>query len=270
MRNKLILFFSVLLLLTLGNVGLTAAQETLADWTSIFNADGSVNNLSGGFDAVFLEDNISAGIAVDMTAFDSVNKLVYNGPVKSAHDIGNGLVFASRDAFNNLVISAAVERLKTNANTYVDFSFYQDRNRVTTGSPWPVYGETTVNDAKLRFNYIAGNLTSVEFGRWNGTSYDFQSSSPPSQTGCFVVSSSINFCNGSPIGGLPLANKNVWDESFQMVQVPDADGFLQVQINFGNSIEFSSVVISTPQDISLGSFLAMGYWGNFNNTLASQ
>lgn len=263
MRNKLILFFSVLLLLTLGNVGLTAAQESLVDWTTIFNADGSVNNLGGGFDAVFLEDKISADVATDMTALDPATGFVINGPVKTAHDLGNGYVLASRDTSGNLLLYAAAERINSKSNTFVEIEFNQGDVGLIPGNPWPIYGARTVNDIKVFFNYSAGNLTSVSIGTWNGSSFVSESYAVSSQPGCLILSSAADFCNGTPPAGLPLANQEVWDADYNVVQVPSADSFLEISINIGNllgsNVEFKSIVVSTPQDIALGSFQAMSY-----------
>lgn len=263
MKNKLMLFFSVLLSLTLGNTGLSAAQESLVDWTTIFNSDGSVKNLGSGFDAVFLEDKISAGVATDMTAMDSATGYVINGPVKTAHDLGNGYVLASRDASGNLLLYAAVERINTKSNTFVEMEFNQGNVGLVPGNPWPINGAKTVNDVKVSFSYSAGNLTSVGIGTWNGNSFDSESYAVSSQPGCLILSSAADFCNGTPPAGLPMANEEVWDADYNVVQVPSADSFLEVSINVGNllgsNVEFKSIVVSTPQDIALGSFQAMGY-----------
>lgn len=269
MRERVVTFCCLLATVFMLSAGPSVAQVSFVDWTTIFDIDGSVKSLGDGFDAVFLEDIVSAGVAVDMSALDTANGVVFNGAVESAHDLGNGFVLASRDEFGNLILSAAAERLTTEENTYVDFEFNQAVINVTTGSPWPIYGERNINDFKIRFNFVAGNFTSIQYGSWNGANFDLVTSSSPAQSGCFVASSELEFCNGSTFDGLPQKNV-VWDSSFNIVQVPDADGFIEARINLGPNLEFSSITFRTPSDIAMGSFQAMGYWGALKNALATQ
>jgi hypothetical protein len=258
MRKRVRLFCSLLIVVLIGLAGTSAAQESLVDWTTIFNSEGSVMNSGNGFDAVFLEDKISADVGTDMTALDSATGYVINGPVKTAHDLGNGYVLASRDASGNLLLYAAAERINSEANTFVEIEFNQGKVGLIPGNPWPIYGKRTVNDIKVSFNYIAGNLTSVSIGTWNGSSFDSQSYAVSSQAGCSILSASTDFCNGTPPAGLPMANAEVWDADYKAVQVPSADSFLEIFINVGNllgsNVEYSSIVMMTPEDIVLGSF----------------
>lgn len=269
MRKRVLTFCCLLATVIITSAGPSAAQMSFVDWTTIFNTDGSVKNLGDGFEAVFLEDIISAGVAIDMSALDVVNGVVFNGPVESAHDLGNGFVLAARDEFGNLILSAAAERLTTEASTYVEFEFNQAVVNVTSGSPWPIHGERNIHDFKIRFNFVAGDFTSIQYGAWNGEIFDLVTSYAPAQSGCFVASSDTEFCNGSPFEGLPQQNE-AWDSSYNIVQVPDADGFVEARVNLGPNSEFTSITLRTPSDISMGSFQAMGYWAALKNTLAAQ
>ena len=261
MKKSIFVLCCLVVLLVSTPMGSQAADGSLANWTAIFNADGSVNDLDGGFDAVFLPDNVSAGIATDMTAFDAANNVVVNGPVACAHDLGNGFVVASKDQAGKLILSAAVERFKSKDDTFIEFEFNQSVMGVSSGNPWPIEGSRSRNDLKVRFIYEAGSLASVEFGVWDGFAFQTQSSSAPAPAGCFVDASlQYEYCNGVAADGLPDANNELWDSNFQAVQVPSADGFVEVKINVGSLMEFSSVTITTPQDIAFGSFQAMGYW----------
>jgi hypothetical protein len=258
-----------------GNVAIANAAAPIPDWAAVFNPDGSIKDLNGGIDAVYLQENISAGVATDMSALDPVNGLVFNGAVTSAHDLGNTYAYATRDTMGNLIIAAAVERLTSAENTFVEFEFNQGVVGVTSGTPWPIVGSRTANDLLVRLNFSAGNISSVDLMKWAGSSFITIYSAPaPAQTGCFVVSADCDFCNGSPISGLPATNTDIWDSSYQVVQVPNPNGFAQISINAGNLLgpgaEFTSIVVRTPEDIVLGSFQTMGYWSVINRALAAR
>jgi hypothetical protein len=267
---KRLLFYSVVAI-ALSGVGIgSASAQSLIDWASVFNVDGTVKDLRGGIDAVYLEDNISAGIATDMTALglDSDGELkVFNDTVSAPHDIGNGYVYAAKDASRRLVIFAGVERLKSSEDTFVEFEFNQDIVCVRSGNPWPIHGARTLNDLLIRMDFTAGTLSSVEFRRWDGSEYTLIASSVPSAPeGCFGngMTDLYAYCSGSPIQGLPLTNSDIWDLNFLPVQVPNPDSFVQVSINVGSVIgsnaAFTSIVMRSPEDISFGSFRAMGRW----------
>ena len=267
---KNFLFYSVVAIAFSGVAIGSASGESLLDWASVFNVDGTVKDLGGGIDAIYLQDNISAGIATDMTALgvDIDGKIkVFNDTVSAAHDLGNGYVYVTKDASNNLVIFAGVERLKGPENTFVEFEFNQDIVGVRSGNPWPIYGARTLNDLLVRMEFTAGILTSVDFKRWDGSGYAIiASATPPSPEGCFGngMTDLYAYCNGSPVQGLPPTNADIWDLNFTPVQVPNPDSFVQVSVNvdrlIGSSVAFTSIVIWSPEDISFGSFRAMGHW----------
>lgn len=272
-RQRAVMVSRTLLMAILMSVLISgnASGGSLIDWPFVFNADGTVGDLYGGLDAVYLQDNISAGIATDMTALVGAESLaesvVYNGTVSAAHDLGNGYVYATRDVSNNLVIFAGVERLNSVENTYVEFEFNQDIICVRSGNPWPIYGDRTLNDLLIRMDFTAGMLSSVEFKKWDGSGYALiGSESPPSQEGCFGngMTDLYAYCNGSPVQGLPPTNADIWDLNFNLVQVPNPDSFVQVSVNIGrligSNVDFTSIVMRSPEDISLGSFQAMGHW----------
>ena len=246
--------------------GGSASGQSLLDWASVFNVDGTVKDLGGGLDAIYLQDNISAGIATDMTALGSDGQ-VYNDALPAAHDLGNGFVYATRDASNNLVIFAGVERLKSLENTFVIFEFNQDIVGVRSGNPWPIYGTRTINDLLIRVDFATGIPSLVTIKTWDGSGYKFVGSSAPSgPDACFGngMTDLFSYCSGIPVQGLPPTNADIWDLNFNPVQVPNPDSFVQVSVNVGSAIgsnvDFTSIAIRTPQDISLGSFRAMGQW----------
>ena len=267
---KHFLFYSMAAILLSGVAIGSASGESLLDWASVFNGDGTIKNLGGGIDAVYLEDNISAGIATDMTALgiDSDGELkVFNDTVSAPHDIGNGYVFATRDPSQRLVIFAGVERLTSPEDTFVEFEFNQDVVCVRSGNPWPVHGARKLNDLLIRMDFTAGVLSSVEFRRWDGSRYTLiVSSVPPESEGCFGngMTDLYAYCSGSPVQGLPQTNADIWDLNFIPVQVPNPDSFVQVSVNvgsvIGSNVALTSIVIRSPEDISFGSFRAMGRW----------
>ena len=260
MKKCSVIYWCLLVLLVCVPAG--AQAESVIDWASVFNADGSVSNTDGSVDAVFIDDNISAGLATDMSALDASGN-VFNGPVPSAHDIGNGFVVASKNQDGELTLSAAVERFNTRTDTFVEFEFNQEVVGVEGGNPWPVYGIRTTNDFVLTFNFSGGNLASVDYAVWDGSAYQAVSSLAPASTGCFSDAfQTYNYCNGGSIEGLPGPNDQLWDKNFEGVDVPDMDGFVEAKINVGTGLEFSSVTIRTPKDIAFGSFQAMGYWAS--------
>jgi hypothetical protein len=228
------------------------AADSLVDWAAIFNSDGTVRDLQGGIDAVFLPDNISAGIATDMSALPVVDNVVYNNAVPSVHDLGNGYVYATRDASQNLVLHAGMERLNSTEDTFVEFEFNQGVVGVTTGSPWPLEGGRTANDIQVRMDFTSGVLSNVVLRVWDGSG--FAAAGP----------GSLSYASGAPVPGLPPTNTEVWDSNYQKVTVPSADSFVEASVNigllFGANIEYTSIVVRTPKDINLGSFRAMGYW----------
>jgi hypothetical protein len=115
--------------------------------------------------------------------------------------------------------------------------------------------------------FTAGNLTSVKFKRWDGSKYAaIASATPISSEGCFGngMTDLYAYCSGAPFQGLPPTNADIWDLNFTHVQVPNPDSFFQVSVNvdrlIGSNVAFTSMVIWSPEDISLGSFQAMGSW----------
>lgn len=273
--NKIIVMLCCLVVAIAGGATRVDAGDSLLDWAAIFTEDGSVRSLNGGIEAVFLQDNISAGVATDMTALSATGNFVYNGTVPAIHDLGNGYAYAALDAERNRVVYAGVERLNSTGDTFVEFELNQDVVGVNSGAPWPIHGARTINDCLVRLNFTAGVMDSFELKRWDGSGYStVQSGLAASPTGCFVMSDSCSYCVGTPIPGLPPTNADVWDSAYKIVQTPSADSFVQVSINvgrlFGADVEFTSIAMRSPEDIVLGSFRAMGFWGSLSKAPAVQ
>lgn len=268
-REFLVMVLSIAAFIAVSAGAANASDDSLLDWTSVFNADGSATDLSGGIDAVYIQDNISAGIATDMSVVIGDEPLVYNGNVFPAHDIGNGYVYATLDATNNLVIYAGVERMSSVEDTYIELEFNQGVVGVTSGNPWPIEGERKVNDLMFHMDFNAGNLSRVQLSRWDGTGYSIVgSATPPAQEGCERIADIYAYCIGPVVQGLPKTNSDVWDLDFNPVQVTDPDSFVQASVNvgrlLGENVEYTSIRMKTPGDVSFGSFRTMGYWGARN------
>jgi hypothetical protein len=267
---KHLLFYSVVAIAFSGVAIGSASGQSLLDWASVFNVEGTVKSLGGGIDAIYLEDNISAGLATDMTALgvDSDGEAkVFNDTVSTVHDLGNGYVYATKDASQRLVIFAGVERLRSSEDTFVEFEFNQDNVCVRSGNPWLIHGARKLNDLLVHMEFTAGNLSLVEFKKWDGSGYTLIGSSvPPAPEGCFGngMTDLYAYCSGSPVQGLPPTNADIWDLNFIPIQVPNPDSFIQMSVNvnrlLGGNVAFTSVVIWSPEDISFGYFRAMGHW----------
>lgn len=274
-RNSLTACLTIgLMLCVLGALfttkGLSQESLTLPDWTSIFNADGTVKDLNGGLGAVFMQENISTGIATDMTAlFDSgylESSFVYNGTVPTQNDLGNAYAYATLDSSGYLVLYAGVERLSADAgNTYIEFEFTQFPFYLRQGNPWPIHGTRTLDDLLVRVNFTAGIPDSMEIKRWTSDGYQtIQSAGLSEGATCGGSGATDLFCIGAPVAGLPPTNPNVWDLSYNPVTVPSADSFLEVGVNVGQLLDInpdiSSITIRTPDDVVFGaSFLTRGY-----------
>jgi hypothetical protein len=258
------------------------------DWPDLFNPDGSLRDdfddrgssggngipdafdVYGGIDAIFLEDNISAGLATDMSALRGAARLsdsvVYNGTVPSQADLGNAYFFVQRNAQDELLMHAAVERLGVVGDSFVEFEFNRDRVHVASGRPFAFQGGRVSGDVLVHVSLLDGVPTGIEFASWNGA--DFQLLETVRLTGgqaCETAGESLRFCYGPVPEDLPPTNMEVWNGQGVPVEVPSADMLLEVHVNLtrvtGTGHEFSSIQVRSPEDIILGSFLNMGYWG---------
>ena len=227
----------------------------------------------GGIDGCAIEDNISAGAALDMSAVAGgpgiADCIVYNGPVAAAHDQGNSYMFAIDDSGGDLVVYAGVERLASVADTYVEIELNQDRVRVTTGAPWPVRGGRTDDDLLMRVDYSEGAISAVEIKRWvgdgqgGGTFQSVATYGGPGAADCGGVPTACLFCSGAPPIAAP---QEVWDAAGNPLAATPPDDFLEIGVNVGalldDYIEYTSIQVRTPEDIAFGNFRAIGYWGS--------
>ena len=276
------------------------AQSALVipTWTDLFNADGSLKdavdaagaaNPNGvrdfaeppysGIDAVFVGDWISDGVATDMSALSDADDLgeviVWNGTVRTEHDVANSFVFATTDdaANPNLVIYGAAERFGTTTGTsYVEFEFNQDKVQ-TISRNMPIVGSRSDDDLLVRLNLSMGALTTAEIMRWV---------SPGGyQVIATITATAGTECSGDGVNQLAcdpyLASGQFnsesqfvpWDDYprdlyNQPVTVSAPNGLLEFGINvgalLGTNPDYTSIMVRTPEDITLASFRHLGYW----------
>lgn len=253
---------------------LGASDHLGVDWAVLYAAatrgrggSGFVD-LFGGLEAIVLEDVVSAGVALDMSALDGAatlgDSMVYNGVVAAEHDLGNAYVYTTRDSGGDLVVYVGVERLEVAAETFLELELNQDRVRVTSGAPWPIRGERLAGDLLVRVDVVQGVVAAVAARRWVAESGTFET----------VVSEgglATSACNGEPMlllycaGRAPVgATAEIWDPEGRAVKAVPPDGLLEIGVNVGRMVgpvELTALQIRTPEDIILGTFRTMGYWG---------
>lgn len=264
-------------------------EEDLAmpEWAKIINPDGTaidaVNrkghfssngipdyaDLYSAFEAGYIDEVISNGVATDMSALliarDVADEILYNGAVSAAHDLGNFFYLLSESSTGNLRFYFGVERLRTDLPTFIEFELNQTQVRVGSGIPWwHIQGSRQDGDLLVRVNLISGNLTSVELAVWReGAFHIFDNDTRGLGSGCREHFSYI-YCIGRP----PIDRSNqeiqVWDENFDPVEPTLADSFVELGIDMsrlmGAGSEFSSIYVRTPEDVLFTSFRAIGTW----------
>jgi hypothetical protein len=246
-----------------GYADLTGSAEPGPGWTDLFDDTGKVKDLFGGDSAAFIEDNISAGVATDMSILID-NSDVGNGTVQAVNDLGNVYAYRTTDKKGNIVLFTGVEHLAvTGSNSYIDIEFNQDKIQVWGGVPWKIHGQRTVGDLAIRINLIDGALYNVEFkcyaGDESGGYQILKTAWPQDGQACTGSHGRYAFCSGAPVAGLAATNADVWDIWGAPVTVPAADSFVEVGINVGKLLgsnpDYSSLTLRTPEDIAIGTGL---------------
>lgn len=248
-----------------GHANLVGAGGPGPGWGDIFDSSGKVKDLRGGVNAAFIEDNISAGVATDMSVLISAD-YVNNGTVQAVNDLGNAYVYRTADAAGNLVLFAGVERLGvTEGTTYIDFEFSQDKIQVWGGIPWKIHGQNTAGDLAVRMNFVEGVLRSVEFRQFaadgSGEYRILKTAWPIDGQACSGSDGLYAFCSGASVTGLAATNQDIWDNWGTPVSVPAADQFVEVGVNVGRLLgsnpNYSSLTLKTPEDIAFGTGLLL-------------
>lgn len=232
-------------------------------WQQIFNSDGSLNPLPDRSGAEFFPDNISAGIATDMSTLN--NGVVFNDTVLSQNDLGNTFLYYTIDQSGDLIVYLGVARLgTTGGESFIDFTLSQSPFFVRQGNPWPVFGSYTPGDLTIRLSFVDGNLSSVETSRWTEAEYlqTINSSWPIADSACSGQPNNLAFCAGTLPSGLPPTNQDVWDRYYNKVSVPAANQFVEVGVNvsklLGVNASTLSLTVKTPEDIVLAPLTIQG------------
>ncbi|UTW13428.1 hypothetical protein [Marinobacterium rhizophilum] len=265
-------------------------QLSFPDWPAYFNGDGTLKDavaLLGtpdaadhGQGAMFVEDNISDGRALDMSALiasDSYDQsIIHNATVDALHDIGNLYVYGEMGP-GGMVFYSGVERLDVPGNSYVEFEFNQGSISAPAVNA-PLMGERLAGDLLVRINLSDAEIGSVEFLRWHVTidsagsevgHYQPVASAPaPRGKWCSSNSSAYRYCSGAPVEGLAPTNTDVWDADGQAVAATPADSFIELALNPealpGQVADFTSLVVRTPEDIAIaylrGRYRDIAYW----------
>lgn len=279
---------------------LSYAQETLTMpvWSDIFDSTGSIKDavgvggapgsngvpdymdLYGGMDAVFAGDNISNAVGTDMSVSDGTQALtetvVRNDTVSAIHDLGNGFVMARQGSNNNLTLYGGMERLApSGGSSYVEFEFNQAVVQAISADA-ALRGDRTAGDLLIRLTLDQGVVTGATAERWDSS-------------GQFAALGSVAIVPGVACSGDPVvfivcdpwqasgqhnyqSAFDQWTEGWDMngnpVTVPQPNAILEFAVNvgsiMGSSHEYSSIVIRTPQDITLAGFRHIGHWSQYS------
>jgi hypothetical protein len=252
--------------------------ETGPDWDDIFSVGGLLRDdypydfsgepagngipdfvdLYAGEAAVFMEDDVSLGGAIDTTAFSYADGVVLNAAVAPEHDLGNSYVYAAFDSLGNLVIYAGTERLAA-GDSFVEFELNQAHIRLGHGPPWAVTGDRVAGDLLVRVTFAGGYLNSVSISRW--VEID-----PASGASGFVEIESLigEGCNFSETlcitGNAGEIDGGSW-RNFDTVgdgEVISANRFVEFGIAadavLGSRPDYTSIQVRSPQDIAFGYF----------------
>lgn len=237
------------------------------DHYDAFGAKGSNGipdyvELFGGIEAEFVRDNLSNGIAVDMSALlpseDLSQQVVFNGEVRGAHDLGNLFVLKSRSLDGSLQAYAGVERMVFQDATFVEFEFNQAPVTIGRGAPWTLNGQRTRGDLLVRMNFDRGRLGAVEVSRWGDGGFTTLESIRGSLEGGCGGHAALVFCVSAPPMELSGDGFEVWDTDFRVLPPEAASDFLELGIDLGSfagiNAQVSSIQVRTPEDFALNTF----------------
>jgi hypothetical protein len=219
-------------------------------------------DLYNGIEAEFIQENLSNGVATDMSALLSGPKLsdevLYNGAVSAEHDLGNAYVLATIGTDEHLRLYAGVERFVTVGGTYIEFEFIQTRVYLSSGSPWPLNGERSEGDVLVRMIFSDRMLQSVQVEQWHKDGFRFIDTGAGISGNTCLERKAFMYCVGPPPIRHPEEGFEVWDENNNVLDPVLADDFAQVGIDVdllaGSRTHFTSVLFRTPEDIAMNSF----------------
>jgi len=219
-------------------------------------------DLYNGIDADFIQDNISNGIATDMSALlpgpRLQDEVLYNGAVRREHDLGNGYVLATIGTDNHLRLYAGVERLVSDAVTYIEFEFNQNPVRLGGGAPWPVIGMRVEGDLLVRMAFANQALQSVGLEQWQGDGFKVLKTGAGITGDRCLQQKEFMYCTGRPPIRHSAQGFEVWDENYNPLDPTPPDSFVEVGIDIdllvGPQVDITSVLFRTPEDIAMNNF----------------
>lgn len=253
---------------------------SMPEWDKIINPGGSLKDdvnkyglfgsnaipdfvdLYDGVEAEFIQENISDGIATDMSALLTGPKLadevLYNGPVRREHDLGNAYVLATVSTDTHLRLYAGVERIITDEGTFIEFEFNQNKVHLSSGSPWPIIGERKDGDLLVRMIFSNRTLQSVQFEQWQQGGFNFINTGAGISGDSCLQQRAFMYCVGTPPIQHPVEGFEVWDEDNNVLEPILANDFVEVGIDVellvGPQVDFTSVLFRTPEDIAMNNF----------------
>ena len=235
-------------------------------------------DLYNGIEAEFIQENISNGVATDMTALLSgpnlADEVLYNGAVRIEHDLGNAYVLATIGTDEHLRIYAGVERVITDQGTFIEFEFNQDRVYLSSGSPWPLNGKRKQGDVLVRMVFSDRMLQSVQLEQWAQDGFRFIETGAGISGNTCMTKQKLMYCVGPPPIQHPVEGFEVWDEDHNALDPVLADDFVEVGIDVdllaGPQTHFTSVLFRTPEDIAMNNFQVFEHVAQLQNPIGSK
>jgi len=257
-------------------------QDRLAmpEWEKIFTPGGDLrddvndkgmtgsngipdySDLYGGIDAEFIQETLSNGVATDMSALVSgpnlSDEVLFNGAVRPEHDLGNAYVMATIGLDEHLRLYAGVERLITDAGTYIEFEFNKNPVNLRPGAPWPIDGKREEGDLLVRMIFSNRTLQSVQLEQWHKDGFKFLDTGPGISGDSCMERRKFMYCAGLPPIQHPEEGFETWDDQGNRVDSVQADDFVEVGIDvdllIGSHTNLTSVLFRTPEDIAMNNF----------------
>lgn len=258
-----------------GRFAIDANSGCALDWRLAFDGNGRLRDAldraaapaengvadvfehMGGFDAVLIEDGVSSGTDLEMTAVQGTGaslagQVVDHARILPAHDVGNTFVLAS-DEDGEVVLQVRVERLSGTSEdppSYVEVELNQARFRLLGGTPWLLHGERVTNDVVVRLSLAEGQLASAEVKRWADGAFETTSKVELRGERCASSEQRFEVC-----GGLLAASERGYIRTGDPIEPPSADAFLDFKLNLAQTLgahpAFSTIQVRTPEDIAL-------------------
>jgi hypothetical protein len=230
----------------------------------MFGSNGIADfvDLYNGVEAEFIQETLSNGVATDMSALligaNLSDEVLFNGAVRAEHDLGNAYLLATIGTDEHLRLYAGVERLITDAGTFIEIEFNQNKVNLGGGAPWQINGNRIEGDVLVRMIFSNRMLQSVQLEQWQQDGYNFiDTSAGISGNGCLEMNMFM-YCVGPPPIRHPEEGFETWDDEDNPVVPVLADDFVEVGIDvdllLGPQAKFTSVLFRTPEDIAMNNF----------------